>query len=75
MVNEVVVVVGMANQYCTWGLGIWAKNPKPSGGGSVSGVPVENDGRADAGGMLGVGNEVVELVGRADQYRMRGLGV
>jgi hypothetical protein len=38
-------------------------------------VPVENDGGADVGGMLGVGNKVVELVGRADQYRTRGLGV
>jgi hypothetical protein len=75
VVNEVVVVVGMADQYCTRGLGIWDKNPKPSGGGSVSGAPVENDGGADGRGMLGVGNEVVELVGRADQYCTRGLGV
>jgi hypothetical protein len=75
VVNEVVVVVGTADQYCAWGLGIWAKNPKPSGGCSVLGAPVENDGRANGGGMLGVGNEVVELVERADQYRTRGLGV
>ena len=75
VVNEVVVVVGMADQYGMRGLGIWDKNPKPSGGGSVSGAPVENDGGADGGGMLGVGNEVVELVGRANQYCMWGLGV
>ena len=75
VVNEVVVVVGTADRYCTRGLGIWAKNPKPSGGCSVSGAPVENDGGADGGGMLGVGNEMVELVGRADQYRTWGLGV
>ena len=75
MVNEVVGVVGTADRYRTQGLGVWAKNPKTSGGCSVSDAPVETDGGADGGGNLGVGNEVVESVGRADQHRTRGLGV
>ena len=39
-------VVERADQYHVWGLGVWAKRPKPSsgGGGSVSGVPVETGG-------------------------------
>ena len=68
-------VVERADRYHVRGLGVWAKRPKRSGGGSVSGVPVENNGGADGGGMLGVGKEVVKLVGRANQYRTRGLGV
>ena len=68
VVNEVVVVVGMADQYGMRGLGIWDKNPKPSGGGggSVLGVPVETGGGGDGGGNLGVGNDVVVVVGTAN---------
>ena len=64
--NEVVVVVGTANRYCMQGLVVWAKNLKLSGGGSVSHVPVETDGGGDGGGNLGVGNDVVVVVGTAD---------
>ena len=42
------------------------KNLKPSGGSSVSHVPVETDGGGDGGGNLGVGNDVVVVVGMAN---------
>src|ERR1700729_1169545 len=73
--NEVVVVVGTANRYRPRGLGVWAKNPNPSSGCSVSGVPVENIGGANGGGKEGVVNEVVVVVGTADRYCTRGLGI
>src|ERR1700735_1694478 len=73
--NDVVVVVGTADRYRTRGLGVWAKNPKPSSGCSVSGVPVKTIGRANGGGKGGVVNEVVVVVGTADQYCAWGLGI
>src|ERR1700729_3223554 len=73
--NDMVVVVGTADRYRTRGLGVWAKKPKPSSGCSVSGVPVENIGGANGGGKEGVVNEVVVVVGTADRYCTRGLGI
>ena len=70
-------VVERADRYHVRGLGVWAKRPKLSGGGgdSVSGVPVETGGGGDGGGRVGVGNEVVVVVGTANRYCMQGLVV
>jgi hypothetical protein len=61
-------VIERADRYHVRGLGVWAKRPKPSGGSgnSVSGVPVETGGGGDGGGRVGVGNEVVVVVGTAN---------
>jgi hypothetical protein len=60
-------VIERANRYHVQGLGVWAKRPKlSSGGDSVSGVPVETGGGGDGGGRVGVGNEVVVVVGTAN---------
>jgi len=52
-------------------VGGWAKNPKPRAvaqvlGGSVSGAPVEMDGRGNREGWGHVGHEVVRPVGVSD---------
>src|ERR1700729_1613062 len=70
-------VIERADRYHLQGLGVWAKRPKLSGGGgsSVLGVPVETGGGGDGGGRVGVGNEVVVVVGTANRYCMQGLVV
>jgi hypothetical protein len=57
------------------GRGFWAKNPKPSGCGSVSGVPSQTATGADGVGCWAEVGEVVIVVGHFAGTREAGEGV
>jgi hypothetical protein len=73
-VDDQMVLVRVCVRWNERGRGIWDKKAKPSGGGSVSGVPSQTAMEGIGGGCRGAGDDEVVAVGKPIQWNVRGRG-